>query len=99
MCKELQSVREGKRECHTLDAPSPILSELDPKMYMIQQSYPLVLRGSGNCDSAWETPLNWERAICAIDAPWSLMSCRNLETSDIYLSIAFGNNEEVLQHR
>ena len=30
MYKELQSLREGKRETHTLDAPSPTLSELNP---------------------------------------------------------------------
>ena len=38
MYKELQSLREGKRETHTLDAPSPTLSELDPEIYMVQSS-------------------------------------------------------------
>ena len=38
MYKKLQSLREGKRENHTLDAPSPTLCELDPGIYMVQSS-------------------------------------------------------------
>ena len=38
MYKELQSLRKGKRETHTLDAPSSTLNELDPIIYMVQCS-------------------------------------------------------------
>ena len=35
MYKELQSFTKRKRETHTLDAPSPILNELDSEIYMV----------------------------------------------------------------
>ena len=38
MYKELQSVRGGKRDTHTLDVHSLTLNELDPKIYMVQSS-------------------------------------------------------------
>ena len=35
MYKELQTLKDGKRETHTLDAPSITLSEMDPENYMV----------------------------------------------------------------
>ena len=40
MYTELQSLREGKRETHTFDAPSTTFSRLDPEIYMVQSGVP-----------------------------------------------------------
>ena len=75
MYKELQSLRKGKRETHTLDAPSLTLSELDPENYMCLESVPASKAKVALIDSASTHTILQDQAFFEFktrNEPWQI---------------------------
>ena len=75
MYKDLQALKGGKRETHTLDAPSLTLTELDPENYMVNEEEPVNTAKIALLDSASTHTILQDHALFEFktkNEPWQV---------------------------